>query len=103
GSSPGTVACLTHQAVQFLRHHAACLSPSDRRMVASLLASYVGDDDAGDRQLEAIANLMESVADGPHRQSREYDGSPSGPGGRTFGEEGSGVSQARKSTGRRKK
>lgn len=84
--SPGAVAYAARLAVEFLRHHAEALSASDRRMVASLLASYVGDDDAGERQLEAIAGLIGSTEGKRSPPPNEYDGSPSGPGGRTFGE-----------------
>jgi len=99
--SPGAVAHAARLAVEFLRHHAEALSASDRRMVATLLASYVGNDDAGEQQLEAISGILGNAADKPRQL--EYDGSPSGPSGRTFGEGANEESRPRKSTGRRKK
>lgn len=99
--SPGAVTHAARLAVEFLRHHAEALSASDRRMVATLLASYVGDDDAGEQQLAAISGILGNAAGKP---PREYGGSPSGPSGRTFGEEGiDEESRPRKTTGRRKK
>ncbi len=99
-NAPDAVAHAARLAVEFLRHHAEALSASDRRMVATLLASYVGDDDAGEQQLEAISGILGNAAGKP---PREYDGSPSGPSGRTFGEGADEVSRPRKATGRRKK
>ncbi len=100
--SPGAVSYAARLAVEFLRHHAEALSASDRRMVASLLASYVGDDDAGEQQLEAICVLLGATGGDP--RAREYDGSPSGPSGRTFGEGGhQSPGPRKKTTGRRKK
>lgn len=88
-------------AVVLLRERLSLLSASDRRAVAALVASYVGDEDASEHQLEAIRRLLGGPR--PRRSARpEYDSDITGAIGSPPEDGYAGGDPTRKPAGRRK-